>query len=165
MYNGSVRVPLTFQNNSLVVRGYIRTLVEAGCVRALKAVLGDKLKEVVDGPIGWKKVGEVWIGHHLSQYFQSPQYIPALREQRGGLCRSTLVEKDGLWELVEMTEPLDGLSDQEAEIEELKGIGRSRVLSFVAHYDIPQSPEDLGFFRLRFHTCHRGRTPRITGRW
>ena len=37
MYNGSVRVPLTFQNNSLVVRGFIRTLMEAGCVRALKA--------------------------------------------------------------------------------------------------------------------------------
>ena len=70
---------------------------------------------------------------------------PALREQLEGLCRSTLVERDGLWELVEMTEPMDGLEDQEAEIEELKGVGRSRVLSFVAHYNVPQSPEDLGF--------------------
>lgn len=30
-------------------------------------------------------------------------------------------------------------------IEELKEIARSRVLSFVAHYDAPQSSEELGF--------------------
>ena len=66
MYNGNVRVPLTFQNNSLVVKGYTRTLVEVGCVRTLKAVLSDKLKNIVDGSIGWRKVGNVWIGYHLS---------------------------------------------------------------------------------------------------
>lgn len=44
VFNGSVRAPLTFQNKSLVVRGFIRTLVQAGRVRALKAVLRERLR-------------------------------------------------------------------------------------------------------------------------
>ena len=38
MFNGSVRAPLDV-SEQLVVKGCIRTLVEAGCVRTLKAVL------------------------------------------------------------------------------------------------------------------------------
>ena len=56
-----------------------------------------------------------------------------------------------------MTEPLDGLSDQEAEIEELKEVGRSRVLSFVAHYNVPQSPDNLGFDVGSFEFGSHGR--------
>ena len=91
-----------------MVRGFIRTLVEPGTIRTLKATLSEHLQQIADGPVGWMKRGEVWIGSRLSQHFQSPQYIPALRDQREGLRRATLVEKDGSWELVEMTEPLSG---------------------------------------------------------
>ena len=42
------------------------------------------------------------------------------------MCRSTLVEKQGSWELVEMAEPLDGLEEQEDEIEELRDVGLSK---------------------------------------
>ena len=53
----------------------------------VEGVLGDKLKGIVDGPIGWKKIGEVCIGYHLSQYFQSPQYIPARRTTQVNIGR------------------------------------------------------------------------------
>lgn len=159
MFNGDVQVPLMFQNNSLVVRGFIRTLAEPGIVRTLKATLSEHLQQIADGPVGWTQRGEVWIASHLGQHFQYPQYIPALRDQREGLCRTTLVEKDGSWELVEMTEPLDGLEDQEAAIEELREGERATVLSFVAHHTTSQSPEDLGFSMGAFEFRARGLKP------
>ena len=41
--NGQVEVPLMFQNRSLVVKGYIRTVLEANKIRALTVQLGDEL--------------------------------------------------------------------------------------------------------------------------
>ena len=41
------------------------------------------------------------------------------------MCRTTLVERQGTWGLVEMAEPIDGLEEQEDEIEELRELGLS----------------------------------------
>ena len=46
--------------------------------------------------------------------------------------RSTLLEKQGQWELVEMAKPINSMADQEEAMEELRDEGNSKVMSFVA---------------------------------
>ena len=45
--NGQVEAPLMFQNRSLVVKGYIRTVLEANEIRTLTVQLSEELKAVV----------------------------------------------------------------------------------------------------------------------
>ena len=59
------------------------------------------------------------------------------------MCRTTLVERQGTWGLVEMAEPIDGLEEQEDEIEELRELGLSKVMTFVAADGTV--PEKFGF--------------------
>ena len=141
--NGSLEVPLAFQNQSLVVDASIRVITEPMVIRTLGVKLGDELANMANSGYGWKKKEEFWVGLHLSTKFQSPQFIPGFRDQGEGFCRSTLVERSGGWELVEMAEPLDGLEEQEEEIEELREVGLSKVMTFVA----PEGtvPEVFGF--------------------
>ena len=56
-----------------------------------------------------------------------------------------MVKKGDQWQLVEMSEPVDGLEDQEEEIEELRGEYMAKIITFVAHSTTSQAPEDLGF--------------------
>ena len=56
-------------------------------------------------PLDGRKSGEGWIGFHFSQNFQSPQFIPELRADGMNLLQTTLVEKNGQWEVVETMEP------------------------------------------------------------
>ena len=141
--NGSLEVPLAFQNQSLVVDASIRVITEPMVIRTLGVKLGGELESMANSGYGWKKKDDFWVGLHLSTKFQSPQFIPGFRDQGEGVCRSTLVERDGGWELVEMAEPLDGLEEQEGEIEELREVGLSKVMTFVA----PEGtvPEVFGF--------------------
>ena len=112
-------------------------------VRTLAVRLSEELMNLAGSGYGWKKKDEFWVGLHLGTRFQSPQFIPGFRDQGEGMCRSTLVEKQGSWELVEMAEPLDGLEEQEDEIEELRDVGRSKVMTFVAQEGTV--PEMFGF--------------------
>ena len=130
--NGGLEVPLAFQNQSLVVDASIRVITEPMVIRTLGVKLGGELESMANSGYGWKKKDDFWVGLHLSTKFQSPQFIPGFRDQGEGVCRSTLVERDGGWELVEMAEPLDGLEEQEGEIEELREVGLSKVMTFVA---------------------------------
>lgn len=109
MVNGDVRAPLEFQNHNLVVKGYVRNLAQVDSIRTLQVKLGSELDEVAKGPWGWTTRGNVWVGLHYSQQLQSPRTIPDLRGRQ-----------DGQWELDEMSKPIDGLIEQEAEIEELR---------------------------------------------
>ena len=79
------------------------------------------------------------------QSFQSPQFIPDLRNQKDGVSRSTVVQKGDRWQLVEMTELIDAMEDQECEIEELKGQYMAKIVTSVAPSTVAQAPEDLGF--------------------
>ena len=56
-----------------------------------------------------------------------------------------MVQKGDRWQLVEMTEPIDAMEDQECEIEELKGQYMAKIVTFVAPSTVAQAPEDLGF--------------------
>ena len=55
--NREVKIPLSFQNQSLVVRGRIRTVALAGFVRILQVNLGKNLNKNVDKQTGWRKYG------------------------------------------------------------------------------------------------------------
>ena len=57
--------------------------------------------------------------------------------------RSTLLEKQGQWELVEMAKPINSMADQEEAMEELRDEGNSKVMTFVAGDDY--TPEAFGF--------------------
>ena len=145
LVNGEVKVPIDLQNQSLVVQGQIRNVALASFVRALKVTLGEGLKKIEMDQLGWKRHGERWIGVHRGQHFQSPQFIPDMRHQGEGMSRSTVVKKGDQWQLVEMSEPVDGLEDQEEEIEELRVEYMAKIITFVAHSTTSQAPKDLGF--------------------
>ena len=145
LVNGEVKVPIDLQNQSLVVQGQSRNVALASFVRALEVTLGEGLKKIEMEQLGWKRHGERWIGVHRGQRFQNPQFIPDMKHQGEGMSRSTVVKKGDQWQLVEMSEPVDGLEDQEEEIEELRGEYMAKIITFVAHSTTSQSPEDLGF--------------------
>ena len=138
-----IEIPLAFQNQSVVVRAHIRMIHEPSPIRTLKVRLGSELQETAVGRYGWQKKGDFWLGVHSSRHYQTPQFVPGFKDQVEGLCRSTLVERRGQWELVEMAEPLDGLWEQEEPIEELKEEERSRVMTFIASSGTV--PETFGF--------------------
>ena len=141
--HGEIEIPLVFQNQSVVVRAHIRMIHEPSSIRTLKVRLGSELQETAVGRYGWQKKGDFWLGVHSSRHYQTPQFAPGFKDQVEGLCRSTLVERRGQWELVEMAEPLDGLWEQEEPIEELKEEERSRVMTFIAPSGTV--PETFGF--------------------
>ena len=138
-----IEVPLVFQNQSLVVRAQVRVIHEPGMIRTLRVKLSQELQEAALGQYGWKKKGHFWLGLHSSRHYQTPQFVPEFRNQSEGFCRSTLVERRGQWELVEMAEPLDGLWEQEEPIEELKKEELGRVITFIAQGGT--EPETFGF--------------------
>lgn len=74
--------------------------------------------------------------------FQSPQFIPDVREQRDGMTRSTLSRKEINGNLCEL---VDSMEDQEGEIEELRDQFMAKIMTFVAPSAASQAPEDLGF--------------------
>ena len=138
-----IEVPLAFQNQSLVVRAAIRMIHEPGMIRTLRVKLGQELQEAAVGQYGWKKKEHFWLGLHSSRHYQTPQFVLEFRNQSEGFCRSTLVERRGQWELVEMAEPLDGLWEQEEPIEELKEEEMGRVITLIAQRGT--APETFGF--------------------
>ena len=138
-----LEVPLTFQNQSLVVDAYIRTISTPPVIRTLAVQLNEESQRTAKKHLGWQKKSEYWLGLHLGRSYQSPQFIPGFRSQDDGYCRSTLVNRRGQWELVEMAEPLDSLEDQEEQIEELKGEEMSKIMTFIARDGT--TPEVFGF--------------------
>ena len=71
--NGSLEVPLAFQNQSLVVDASIRVITEPMVIRTLGVKLGDELTSMANSGYGWKKKEEFWVGLHLStQVLESP---------------------------------------------------------------------------------------------
>ena len=68
--NGAYEIPLDFQNNSLIVRGHVRTIGEQPqAIRALKADLAPGLQAYVDNAFGWHRDGTRWVGVHLSDKY------------------------------------------------------------------------------------------------
>ena len=118
--NGNIEVPLNYQNQSLVVQGSVRVILESGQVEVLAVKLSSELMKTAEEGLGWKKMDGFWLGVRHSHRYQSPLFIPELRHQSEVMCRSTL-GGGTQWELVEVAEPLMKLLDQEEEIEELQG--------------------------------------------
>ena len=141
--HGELEVPLTFQNQSLVVDACVRTISKPQVIRTLAVQLSEELQRTSEERYGWRKKDDHWLGLHLGRSYQSPQFIPGFRSQEEGFCRSTLVNKGGQWELVEMAEPIDSLEDQAEATEELKGEDMSRILTFIAKEGT--TPENFGF--------------------
>ena len=112
-------------------------------IRTLAVQLNEELQRTSEEHFGWQKKSDYWLGLHLGRSYQSPQFIPGFRSQDEGYCRSTLVNKRGQWELVEMAEPIDSLEDQEEPIEELKGEEMSKIMTFIAQEGT--TPEAFGF--------------------
>ena len=129
------------KHDEIVVRASIRMIHEPGMIRTLRVKLGEELQEAALGQYGWKE--HFWLGLHSSRHYQTPQFVPEFRNQSEGFCRSTLMERRGQWELVEMAEPLDGLWEQEEPIEELKEEEMGRVITLIAQGGT--APETFGF--------------------
>ena len=77
-------------SNLWLVKNLIR---QADTVRTLTVQLSEELKKAADSGFGWQKKEGFWMGLHLSNSYQNPQFIPELRNQSSKMSRSTLVER------------------------------------------------------------------------
>ena len=84
--NGSLEVPLAFQNQSLVVDASIRVVTESLVIRTLAVRLNEELKNMAGSGYGWKKKDEfwVWVGLHLSMKEKGCVGLPWWRSRAVG---------------------------------------------------------------------------------
>ena len=137
--NGNYSIPVELQNNSVVVRGSVRSITTstAGAsspmsrplvVRSLKAELTDGLKGYVEQAFGWHKDGSRWVGVHLSDRYQDPIYIGGIDHSVEWL-RTTLIKKDQTWLMLEYCEQVTEMVDANRYIEET--LGRTKALRYL----------------------------------
>ena len=140
--NQSVRVPLEFQNRSLVVQGTIRMVSEVpAVVRMLQVALGPQLLEFKDRTHGWhEENNEFWKGIHIGCNFQNPAYVPGLSQEHDW-HRTTLVCSEGRWFLVELAESLSSMEDHQLPIPEV--MENVPIMTFVTYEYF--TPEEMGF--------------------
>ena len=139
--DGQVRIPLKMQNKSLIAEGSVRAIqVEPRGAEGLKAKLSEELEKKVRFQGGWKRDQDTWVGVHLAQKYQTPQYVPEITA-KVDWKRTTSVKKEGKWLLMEMCEALHGMADQEEAIE--GATEKQLVLTILTKEGM--STEEMGF--------------------
>ena len=129
--NGNYKIPLEFQNHSLVVKGHVRAIATVPfSVRTLKVELLPGFREYVEGAFGWNKEGpgNIWIGIHLSVQYQNPLFVPNI-DYTIDWFRTTLIKKGQEWIMVEYCERVSEMMDPERYIDETAG--RTTVVTFL----------------------------------
>ena len=140
--SGEVKIPVSLQNKSLVVNGRIRATQEApNVVRMLEVKMEKELEDRADSQTGWQLSNGAWIGVRLARHYQDPQYVKGIDQNDDSWKRTTLVKLKGKWHLVEMNEPIMGLEDQSAPIDE---VAENTLVVTVLVRGV-RNPEDCGF--------------------
>ena len=122
-HSAGAHVPIDLQNQSMVVQGEIRMLRQEPIspvsfhVRSIQAEVMDYIAE---GSVGWNldSYGR-GIGRHFSDRFQDPTLVKP--DVDGPLYRTTLVEDNRKWYVVELCERVSELIQLDAEFHEMQG--------------------------------------------
>lgn len=115
-------IPLGLQQKSLVMCGTIHAIHEQLTgdedvyIRAIQAEVDPG---VANGAVGWKfDARGCGVGRHFADRFQDPTLVkPSVS---GAFYRTTLVQADGKWYVMELCEKLDGLIQLDSEFHEMK---------------------------------------------
>ena len=110
---------------------------------SIRAVKADVFKSLTDMRVGWKLNGEgVGEGKHFGHCFQDPTLVcPAMA---GSKFRTTLIQDDGQWLVMELCEPLDTLIDLGAEFHGF--VGDRFIITIITSSERP--PQAMGFRML-----------------
>ena len=141
---GEVKIPVSLQNKSLVVNGRIRAIQEVPhSVRMLEVRMEKDLEDraASESEMGWQLSDGAWIGVHLAKHYQDPQFVKGIDQSDDSWKRTTFVKLKGKWHLVEMNEPIMGLEDQSAPIDEVT----ENTLVVTVLVRGVRNPEDGGF--------------------
>ena len=142
-HSAGAHVPIDLQNQSMVVQGEIRMLRQEPIssvsfhVRAIQAEVMDYISE---GSVGWNldSYGR-GIGRHVSDRFQDPTLVKP--DVDGPLYRTTLIEDNRKWYVVELCERVSELIQLDAEFHEMQG--KRNVITILT--DGEKDPMVMGF--------------------
>ena len=142
--SAGVQVPVTFQNQSIVVHGTIRVMqqsLDEQDVLQVRAIQADVLDSVINGPVGWELDSRgCGIGRHFSDGHMDPLLVKP--DLSGKFFRTTLIEgNDKKWYVTELCEKLEDLIQLDAGFHGLQG--RRNVITFIS--DAEKDPRVLGF--------------------
>ena len=121
--HGSVSIPIEMQHRSMTLRGWIRAvreepvILEPLCIRNVRAEIFNELAFM---RIGWDLSPEgVGSGKHYANCFQDPTL--ACPTMSGRKFRTTLIQHEEQWLVMELCEPLDSIIDLSAEFYGFEG--------------------------------------------
>ena len=121
--HGSVSIPIEMQHRSMTLRGWIKTIkeepviLEPLCIRNVRAEIFNELAFM---RIGWNLSPEgVGSGKHYANCFQDPTL--ACPTMSGRKFRTTLIQHEEQWLVMELCEPLDSIIDLSAEFYGFEG--------------------------------------------
>ena len=107
----------------MVVCGTMRAIHEqlpgenVSCIRAIQAEVDPG---IVNGAVGWElDLRGCGVGRHFANRCQDPTMVKP--DIPGSFCRTTLVQVDAKWFVIELCERLDGLVQLDSEFHELNG--------------------------------------------
>ena len=136
-------IPVELQQKSMVVCGTIRAIHEQLTgdedvyIRAIQAEIDPG---VVNGAVGCKLDARgCGAGRHFADRFQDPMLVKP--DVSGAFYRTTLVQADGKWYVMELCERLDGLIQLDSEFHEMEG--KRNVITF-----IPDTAKDRRVLRF-----------------
>ena len=136
-------IPVGLQQKSMVVCGTIRAIHgqltgdEDVYIRAIQAEIDPG---VVNGAVGWELDARgCGAGRHFADRFQDPMLVKP--DVSGAFYRTTLVQADGKWYVMELCERLYGLIQLDSEFHEMEG--KRNVITF-----IPDTAKDRRVLRF-----------------
>ena len=141
--NGPYEIPVEKQNQSIVMKGVVRSIsstTTTGVVRAMEAKLSTGLNGFVEEAFGWSKEGSRWVGVHLSSSYQNPIYVANL-DPNIEWMRTTLIRQNDKWLMVEYCEKVSEMMDADLPITETAT--RTTVVTFLT--DGFEDVELMGF--------------------
>ena len=140
---GDIAIPIEMQNRSMTVRGWIRMVQHEPAITDsfdIRAVRADVLSSLTDLRVGWHLSPEgIGNGKHFANCYQDPTL--ACPTMSGRKFRTTLIQDNNQWLVLELCEPLESLIDLSAEFHGYEG--DRYILTIITFSERP--PQVMGF--------------------
>ena len=145
-HRSGIAIPIEMQNRSMAIRGWVRMVKSQPEILGqvnIRAVRADVMDYLADMRVGWSLNGDgVGTGKHYASCYQDPSL--ACPTMSGRKYRTTLIQDQNQWLVLELCEPLDGVIDLSAEFHGYEG--ERFVLTIITEAERP--PEVMGFRML-----------------
>ena len=140
---GDITIPIEMQNRSMTVRGWIRMVKHEPTITGsldIRAVRTDVLSSLTDLRVGWHLSPEgIGSGKHYANCFRDRTL--ACPTMSGRKFRTTLIQDNNQWLVLELCEPLESLIDLSAEFHGYEG--DRYILTIITFSERP--PQVMGF--------------------